>query len=169
MERTATIVAIVLALPLGGWVAFRAVQNPMDEKRVRLESDLADIKVSNVEIATVQNFDFELLQRSISAKPKLWQELIPKPVPVKKPQKPRKEVRPPNMIQMLDKVKPSRAGIKKSGKMLARIILPSHPKGKMFAEGDVVSGLTILSIDKTHVTFGIERNGKMYTHKLERK
>ena len=168
MERLFAAISAVAAIALIGTMGLRFGSNPMNERRLTLENDLARISTKEVAFETTPNYDFESLQQTIRKKPKLWMELVPPPPPP--PPTPKKivQVPPPDLANMLQGVSPTRQQLRKKGQVMVLIKTPKNPRGNYHSVGDVIQGVTISKIDKTSVVFSLSRNGKTYTHSLPR-
>lgn len=162
MERIITPLGILIALSLVAYGAVTFMDNPMDKRRASLDEILDTIQPEEEIWETSVRTNFADLRKTISGNRRLWDELIPPPpAPIRKP--PTLDLK-----KKLASVKITRQSFGAGDSLKVKIISQPVPKGAFYAVGDRVSGVKIIAIDKTSVTFGMFFNGKNYTHSMAR-
>ncbi len=163
MSRYSEIGYVLLLMVGAVSVSYSLVDDPMESRRQELERDLARIAPEDVEYnPSNQKSCVQMLQR-INSKPNLWNELVaaPKAAPA--------APAAPNLKQQLAGVQVTRNELTRDGTVLVLIKTAENPRGEYLGVGGTVKGLRIVKITSTSVIFGLTKDGKEYSHLLQRK
>ena len=150
-----------------GWIALAvlvvlfivgSVRNPARAARAAFERRLAESAPAGIDIDLGRDMNFELWQRTVSARGKLWSPLVP-------PQQ--AQAAPPALQQMLAGVEPTRNTMG-SGAGL-RIQIRVDGKKDWYAKGQQAKGCTIEEITENDVLFTLVQDGAKHGIRLPRK
>ncbi|HOZ46879.1 MAG TPA: hypothetical protein PLO37_00525 [Candidatus Hydrogenedentes bacterium] len=158
-DRIAFGLGIVALAGVLALMAYHAVNNPMDKVRHQVDAELAEIKTVSVAFPAPE-WEFDKWHHEIVGKASLWKELVPEPAPPPPPPE-----KPPDLQEKLKGVEPTRQQV--GGRV--KIKTPGDEKGSFYSVGDILNGLQIKEISKTHVTFMVLWKDKELTTQLERR
>ncbi|MDZ4860308.1 MAG: hypothetical protein SGI88_15125 [Candidatus Hydrogenedentes bacterium] len=147
----------VLALCVVLFVA-GLVRNPVKAKRQQFDQRIAEASPEELNLDFNAGAEFEQWQQNVSARPKLWQPLVPPPAVV---------APPPALLQMLAGVEPTRNTMG-SGDTI-RVQIRVDGKKEWFSKGQSIKGCTLQEITDTEVLFTVVQQGQTHGIRLPRK
>jgi hypothetical protein len=154
---------LLVSILMLGVMILRSQLNPMDDRKVELESNIESLEIRPVFYISPATIDYAELDIHIDSHSKLWRELVPAP----KGKAPRAQG--PNFKQLLEGVIPSiRKEMKVGGKVKVHIITPAKPRGYWVTVGDSIDGMKVINVLPRFVVFEMKKGNKTYKYEHPR-
>ena len=149
LGRLAIVLAAAWTVFCLAYVGYRAVNNPMDDRYVALETKLNAVPFVPEEFESPEEIDDRELRDRVMAKNALWSDLVAPPPPPPKP-----EEKGPDLDELVKGIRPSaREQIRNAQGLMVKVYTEGDRNGKFLGVGDRVNGLTILEITDDEVVF----------------